>query len=128
MARKPKAAPTSEGPAVQIAQPDFKRAISVLANDINPSEEASASVRGDLSAAWKVIEKDCHVNKGAAKLYNKLARMSDENRDDFLRSLYGLMIEAGIGISADLVDQAGGTDVPTMPVTERKKPALATLQ
>lgn len=114
--------------AVEVEKPDFERAIAVLAKDITPSEEEGASIRGDLSAAWKVIEKDCHVNKAAAKQYHSLARMSPEKRDDYLRSLYGLMQAGGIGISQDLVDQMGGEGSPTMPIAERQAPELATLQ
>lgn len=123
--KKDEAAPVA---SIEVEKPDFERAISVLASSITPSEEEGASIRGDLSAAWKVIEKDCHVNKAAAKQYHSLARMSPEKRDDYLRSLYGLMQAGGIGISQDLVDQMGGEAAPEMPVAASKAPELATLQ
>lgn len=123
--KKDEAAPVA---SIEVETPDFQRAISVLASSITPSEEEGASIRGDLSAAWKVIEKDCHVNKAAAKHYHSLARMSPEKRDDYLRSLYGLMQAGGIGISQDLVDQMGGEAAPEMPVADSKVPELATLQ
>jgi hypothetical protein len=114
---------------VEILKPDFERAIRIMLNDVKPAEEKNASSRGDLSAAWKAIEDDCHVNKKAAKLFAKLRGMSEETRDDFLRSLYGLMKLGGIGISRDLVDAMEEGDAPTMPVVESgERAGLATLQ
>ncbi|ARR53471.1 hypothetical protein HY78_08565 [Rhizorhabdus wittichii DC-6] len=124
------ASTTSEEPAMarrkkdddvqEIKKPDFKRAIRVMRNDIEPELESNAESRGNLSAAWKVVEKECHVNKAAAKDFNKLRTMSEEKRDDYLRSLYGLMKEGGVGISRDLVDQMDDDDAPTMPVADRE--------
>ena len=104
-----------EKAAVEINKPDFARALRVMKNDIAPLDDANSQSRGDMSAAWKVIADDCHVNKRAAKYFQKLQAASDELRDDELRSLYGLMAEAGIGISRDLVDQAEGV-TKTMPL------------
>ena len=99
-----------EKAAIDANKPDFERAISIMANEIKKSDEESAQVRGDLSASWKRIEDDCRCVKGAAKVFFKLRGMSDESRDDYLRTLYGLMEAAGIGISRDLVDQAEGVN------------------
>lgn len=112
----------------EIYQPDYERAIRVLSNDVHPQQEKNATSRGELSAAWKVIEDDCHVNKSAAKTYFKLTGMSDEKRDDFLRSLYGLMKTGNMGISADLVDRMGDGEAPAMPIAETAHEGLATLQ
>lgn len=111
----------------EVQQPDFERAVRVLKGDIGPAEEKNAKSRGDLSAAWKVIEDECHVNKKAAKDVNRLAGMSEELRDDYLRSFYGMMQQMGLGISRDLVDQMGDGDAPTMPVAERTAPTLHTV-
>jgi hypothetical protein len=81
-----------------------------------------------MSAAWKIVEDECHVNKAAAKDFRKIRNMSDELRDDYLRSLYELMSEDGIGISPDLVDAMGEDDAPAMPVAERKPVELVTVQ
>lgn len=106
---------------VEIVQkPDFERAARILRGDVKPAEEANAKSRGDLSAAWKTIESDCHVNKKAAKDSCRLLNMSPELRDDYLRSLYGMMAVLGIGISRDLVDQMGDGEAPTMPVSDEK--------
>jgi hypothetical protein len=113
----------------EIVKPDFERAIRVMTNDVHPQQEHNAKSRGELSAAWKVIENDCRVNKGAAKAYFKLTGMSDEKRDDYLRSLYGLMKTGNMGISADLVDRMGQNgEAPEMPIVEPAHEGLATLQ
>jgi hypothetical protein len=101
-----------------VIAPDFEKALRIIRQDIAPAEENSASQRGTLSGAWKAVEKDAHCNKAAAKLVWKLLNMSDELRDDFLRSTYGLMAAGKIGISADLVDTAEGKTPGTMPVQE----------
>ena len=74
--------------------------------------------RGNLSAAWRAIEEQCHCNKAAAKLLHKLHGMSEEQRDDYLRTLYGGMQAMGIGISQDLVDKMTGSDAPKMPIVD----------
>lgn len=104
----------------QILAPDFAKMKRIFDHDIRPASEANAKTRGDLSAAWKAIETDCHLNKRAAKLLHKLSGESEETRDDFLRTLYGGMKALGIGISRDLVDQMGDEDAPQMPVVESR--------
>lgn len=129
MARKAKHE-NEEQQVVALLKPDFERAIRVMSNDVHPQQERNAKSRGELSAAWKVIEDDCHCNKAAAKLYFRLTGMSDEKRDDFLRSLYGLMTTGHMAISPDLVDRmrADG-EAPTMPIADPKvRDGLATLQ
>lgn len=111
---------SEEKAAADANKPDFARAIRVMANDIKASDEANAQTRGDLSAAWKVVEEECRCVKGAAKVFFKLRGMSPETRDDYLRTLYGLMEAAGIGISRDLVDQAEGVNksMPLAPAAD----------
>lgn len=111
-----------------ITPPDFEKALKVITNDLNPLLERSAKVRGDQAAAWKVIEDDCHCNKKAAKDFHKLLRMDPELRDDYFRTLSGLLELAGVGISRDLVDQAEGGDAkPIIPVVDKTRPELATV-
>lgn len=102
----------------EVVAPDFARMKHIFQTDLKPANEQNAKSRGDLSAAWGAIEKDCHCNKRAAKLLFKLNGESEETRDDFLRTLYGGMKALGIGISADLVDKMSGDDAPTMPVVD----------
>ena len=110
-----------EKAAIEANKPDFKRAISIMATEIKKSDEESAQVRGDLSASWKRIEEDCRCVKAAAKVFFKLRGMSIESRDDYLRTLYGLMEADGIGISRDLVDQAEGVtkSMPLAPAGDK---------
>lgn len=112
----------------EVPQPDFERAINVLKADLNPLTEEGAKIRGDQAAAWKIIEKDCHCNKKAMKALHGLMRMDPELRDDYLRTLYGGMQAAGIGISQDMVDKAEGKIPPSMPIAEKSRPQLATVQ
>lgn len=111
----------------EIKQPDFKLAAKILRLDVRPAEESNAKSRGELSAAWKAIENDAHVNKKAAKLVHWMRTASGELKDDFLRSLYGLMKEMSLGISPDLVDRAGGASVPEMPVADKRELGAAEL-
>lgn len=106
--------------AKEVHAPDFAKMKKIFDHDLKPSQEANAKSRGDLSAAWGAIEKDCHINKRAAKLLFRLKGESEELRDDFLRSLYGGMKALGIGISQDLVDQMNDQDAPEMPIVNQK--------
>lgn len=116
--------PKTNGATVtQVHAPDFAKMKRIFDRDIKPSEERNAKSRGELSQAWSVIEKDCHCNKAGAKLLHKLHGMSEETRDDFLRTLYGGMKALGIGISQDLVDKMSDEDAPTMPVVPPTGPA-----
>lgn len=110
-----------------VEKPDFERAIKILKADLNPLTEEGAKVRGDQAAAWKMIEKDCHCNKKAMKTVHSLMRMDPELRDDYLRTLYGGMEAAGIGISEDLVDQMSDSEVPKMPTAKKAPVELVTL-
>jgi hypothetical protein len=104
----------------QVIAPDFAKMKRIFLTDLKPAEEKNAKSRGDLSAAWASIEKDCHCNKRAAKLLFRLNTESEETRDDFLRTLYGGMKALGIGISQDLVDKMSGEDAPVMPTVSGK--------
>jgi hypothetical protein len=104
----------------EIHAPDFAKMKTIFLHDIKPAEEKNAKARGDLSAAWKAIEDDCHCNKRAAKLLHRLYNESEETRDDFLRTLYGGMQALGLGISQDLVDKMSDQDAPSMPTSETK--------
>ena len=125
MAKKDDEGPQNGG---AIEQPDFERALKVINHDLNPLTEESAKVRGDQAAAWKTIEKDCHCNKKAAKVFHSLKRMDPELRDDWFRTFTGLLEASGIGISRDLVDEAeGAPSKPIVPVVDRVRPELVTV-
>jgi hypothetical protein len=105
----------------EILAPDFEKMKRIFTRDIRPAEEKNSKQRGDLSAAWKAIETDCHCNKRAAKLLLRLSQETEEARDDFLRTLYGGMQALNISLTADLVDKAEGVEAPTMPVEVKDK-------
>lgn len=111
----------------EIIKPDFERAIRILKSDLNPLTEEGAKIRGDQAAGWKTIEKDCHCNKKGMKFVHSLMRMDPEIRDDVLRTVYGGMQAAKIGISEDLVDRMSDDETPSMPVSERKTVELVTV-
>lgn len=102
----------------QVIAPDFAKMKKIFLHDLKPANEKNAKSRGDLSAAWGAVEKDCHCNKRAAKLLFKLSTESEETRDDFLRTLYGGMKALEIGISQDLVDKMNDQDAPEMPTVD----------
>lgn len=86
---------------------DFAAVIEKIKADIIPGMEVMASRRGNLASDWKVIEDDLRCNKAAAKVFlNQCLRTSEEKRSDFIRTLLGLIEEAGYMPSPDLVDQA----------------------
>jgi hypothetical protein len=122
MARKAKA-PKEE--VEEIAKPDFEQAVRIYNQDIRPAQGSVGEFAQEMSTAYKEIKKGCHVHPGAAKQAFKLNEMEPSKRDDYLRSLYGLMAALKIGISADLVDQMGDDETPRMPVAERKPVDLA---
>jgi hypothetical protein len=103
----------------EVIAPDFQRMKRIFLHDLRGLEERSAKVRGDQSNAWKTIEKDAHCNKSGAKFVFKLLNMSDELRDDVLRTVYGGLKALNIGISQDLVDKMEGEDAPTMPTVDK---------
>jgi hypothetical protein len=103
----------------QVVAPDFAKMKRIFLHDLKPADEKSAKVRGEQSQAWKTIEKDCHCNKAGAKFAFKLLNMSDEARDDVLRTVYGALKALNIGISQDLVDKMQDQDAPTMPTVDK---------
>lgn len=103
----------------EVVAPDFQKMKRIFLHDLKPADEKSAKVRGEQSQAWKAVEKDCNCNKAGAKFAFKLLNMSDEARDDVLRTLYGSLKALNIGISQDLVDKMNGEDAPTMPTVDK---------
>ena len=111
----------------QIGKPDFDRAVRIYRNDIKPAQARVGEFAQEQSTAYKEIKKGCNVHPGAAKLAFKLDAMEDTKRDDFLRSLKGLMAALNLGLSSDLVDQAEGdddADGDIIPVKASSRPSL----
>ncbi|PZU59812.1 MAG: hypothetical protein DI547_04875 [Sphingobium sp.] len=111
----------------EIVKPDFDRAVRIYREDIKPAQAKVGEYAQEQSTAYKELKKGCHLDPAAAKMAFKLDQMEDHKRDDYLRTLYGLMDKLNIGISADLVDQMGDGEAPSMPVRERSRPGLVTV-
>jgi len=111
----------------EIPKPDFALAVKFYKEDIRPAQAKVGEFAQEQSTAYKAIKKQAHVHPGAAKLAFKLFDMEDTKRDDFLRSLYGLMQELDIGLTRDLVDAMGSDEADDMPLKDRERPTLATL-
>lgn len=112
----------------EVPKPDFKRAVKIYREDIRKAGSKAAEFQQELSTAFKTIKKGCNVHPGAAKLAFSLERMEDTKRDDFLRSLRGLMLEMNIGLSEDLVDKAEGVGAAeVIPTVAKAETELATI-
>jgi hypothetical protein len=110
-----------------ISPPNFPLAVKYYREDIRPAQAKVGEYAQEQSTAYKAIKKNANINPAAAKMAFKLYEMEDAKRDDFLRSLYGLMQALKIGISMDLIDQMNDEDAPRMPVVDAPAPQLATL-
>lgn len=124
---RPKKTPQVE----EVHAPDFKKAVRIYRNDIKPVQSKVGEYAQEQSTAFKELKKLCHIQPGAAKLAFRLDGMEESKRDDFLRSLNGLLKELNIFMPRDLADIAegksdGATNV--VPFGERAGAALATLE
>lgn len=87
---------------------DYAKALKIL-EKIDSLKGDLRETQGELSGVWEGIEKDCGVNKAAAKVFlDKIHKPAEDRRNDFLRSLLGLLKASGIQLGADLVDAAQG--------------------
>ena len=113
---------------IEVSGPNYEGTVSGLSNEVLPLEEDSARIRGELSALHKKFEKEFGVNKYAVKIFHRLKRMSDDMRNDTLRSLKGLMQEDRMGLPSDLVDQMNtDDDTSVIPTVERSIPKLMSI-
>lgn len=113
----------------EVGQPDFERAMEIYKGDIKPSQSKVGEYSQELSTAYKSIKKDCNIQPGAMKLFVKLDSMEESKRDDFLRSLNGLMKAGSIFMPRDMLDIAGGAEgqESVIPTGEKSKPDLKTV-
>lgn len=91
----------------EVVKPDLKKMKKAFQTDLMPATEKAAKIRGDQSAAWKIIETDYHCNKRAAKILLKLMGESEETREDVLRTLIPGLIECDLIPREDLADMMG---------------------
>lgn len=102
----------------QVIKPDFKLAVKYYREDIRPAQAKVGELAQEQSTALQSHKEAGARQSRCGKNGVQAHEMEDDKRDDFLRSLYGLMQELKIGISADLVDQMADGDAPTMPKIE----------
>jgi hypothetical protein len=114
---------------VEILKPDFELAKRIYFNDIKPAQSKVGEHAQEQSTAYKEIKKAAHIQPQAAKLSFKLVEMEESKRDDFLRSLNGLLQVFRIFMPRDLVDQAEGKDQASnvVPIGDSSRPSLATI-
>lgn len=114
------AAATVDG---EVPKHDFALAVRIYRTDIKKAASKVGEFNQELSTAYKAIKKNANIQPSAAKLAFKLDDMEESKRDDFLRSLNGLLKELNIHMPSDLVDQAEGKE--REPVIPRRRPNLA---
>ena len=127
--RLPPVSPTDFAPPEIRDEAEIKRAVDGAPDFVVPRGDVPrvGEFAQEQSTAYKEIKKGCNVHPGAAKLAFKLDAMEDTKRDDFLRSLKGLMAALNLGLSSDLVDQAEGdddADGDIIPVKASSRPSL----
>lgn len=92
---------------------DFDRALEIVKGDINPAATKVGDHAQEMSTAYKLIKKECHIQPQSVKAAIKIADMEDAHRDDYLRGMVG-MLNKTLGFElltfhgGDLVDQAEG--------------------
>lgn len=104
----------------EIKQKDFAQAVRIYRQDIKQAVSKVGEHSQELSTAYKAIKKQCGISSKAAKLAFQLDDMEDFKRDDFLRSLGGMLNELGIAQPFDMVDMANES-------ATRERPRLVTV-
>jgi len=122
--KKPATPPENKGNGPPA--PDFEAAAKLIKDDIATLSTRTSKANGDKSAAWKRVQDDCHVNKGAAKAAANLSTLSDEMQSEWLRSFFGLLKPLGIGVRRDLVDIAEGVEGLMIPLKDAPTSELET--
>lgn len=122
--------PRKQPEVEQVHTPDYALAVRIYRQDIKPAQSKVGEYAQEQSTAYKAIKKQAHIQPAAAKLAFKLDDMEESKRDDFLRSLNGLLKALNIFMPADLVDAAEGkarVGDAVIPMGDRKRPQLATV-
>lgn len=86
--------------------PNYNATIKLIRGQLRSNDSDQRSLAQDNAEAYKRIEKDHGVHRGAAKQFAAIDKMAVEKRTDFLRSLLGLLGHAGYDNFDDLVDRA----------------------
>lgn len=101
-------AANGENVARDVKGPDYVEAIKLIRGPIARNKSDSSALGQDNSTLYKRIDKNFGVHPGAAKMFAGIDAMQDDKRNDCLRSLFGLIQNAGFGKFDDLVDRAEG--------------------
>jgi hypothetical protein len=115
-----------------VNQPDFDLAKSIYDRDIFPANRAQKQAMQEASAGWKEVKTEAHVHVGGFRQAAKVAQMEEADQQMWLRSFKAGCEQFGIGLHADLVDVANGSDadtnVPVVPAAANKVVELPVLQ
>lgn len=96
----------SENVRRDVEGPDYQRAVDLIRGPIRTNQSDASSIGQENSTLFKRIEKSMGVHRGAATDFAKIDKMAPEKRDDYLRSLKGMLKVAKFGDFDDLVDRA----------------------
>lgn len=112
-------AANGENVARDVKGPDYVEAIKLIRGPIARNKSDSSALGQDNSTLYKRIDKNFGVHPGAAKIFAGIDGMQEDKRTDCLRSLFGLIKNAGFGKFNDLVDMAEGKTT-TAPKAEKQ--------
>lgn len=102
-------------------QPNFKAIQALIApnGELENAEKKQAEAMSGIGHIFKRVEKDMHGNRAAVSLMRKPQKMSADKRNDFIRTLEPLLVEAGYTLEAidpeDLVGTPAPSPAPTPP-------------
>ncbi|QTH19643.1 hypothetical protein HRJ34_14795 [Rhizorhabdus wittichii] len=99
---------SKERVASDLREPNFKGAIALIRKDFEDKKSRKARIDKDIGEMWGKVE-GYGVDRAAAKLFAKLEKMEEPERQSFMRSFNGLAQHADWpDVVVDLVDSAEG--------------------
>lgn len=97
--------------AAKANEPDYALAASILKDTLGGLRDDSSKLNGQLSAAWKRVEKEAGVHRGAAKAVFSLIHKSESAQNDYMRTFLGMAEQFKLyPLRKDLVDKAEAGD------------------
>lgn len=116
--RKAAEVAAQENGSAEVPKMDFASVKRVLLNDVRVANSRAAENNQEASTAYKAIKKEYGVSTDMARLVLKWHLMDEDKRDHQLRSLRGLLVEFGMGLTPDLVDHMEGHNSGGRPSAE----------
>lgn len=110
-----------EGDNSKQSEPDFVLASDIVLQNIPDAEGTKSKALGDISAAWKRVEKEAGCNKKAMKDLNKIRNMSPGHQQDYFRTFFGAFKHMKLSVNRDMVDIAEGAKEFTIPLSDPPK-------